>query len=181
MKQHHLFQQSLSGVALHLRSNIVLLCFFMGCISIKASNKPIPSQINAVYVFCMDFDIYTATNVTKEDFLSHYIRSGEIYRVVVNDPKKIEQLLFLLKSLRESIILNNKKITTSFYYKPIISKSNHLHLINTYPLDIRGLIVIEKSGMCTPIWMSNNYVEIDNTYYELSEDMREWVRRISSE
>lgn len=178
MKQHHLFQQSLSGYLLHLRSNLILLCFLVGSISIKASDKPIlPTQIDAVYVFCMDFDVYTATNVTKEAFLSHYTRSGEVSRVIVNDPKKIEKLINLIKSLRESVDLNNKG-TTSFYYKPIISKSNQLHLINTYPLDIRGLIIVERNNLYTPIWISNNYVEINNTYYEVSEDMREWIRCI---
>lgn len=185
MKQHHLFQQSLSGVALHLGSNLLLLCLFMGCISVKASNKPIlPTQIDAAYVFCMDFDVYTVTNVTKEDFLCNKVRSGEVSKVAVNDPKKIEQLVNVIKVLRESVDLNNKG-TTSFYYKPIISKSNCLHLVNTYPLDIRGLIIIEssmytpmKNNMYTPIWMSNNYVEIGNTYYEISEDMREWVRNV---
>jgi hypothetical protein len=117
--------------------------------------------------------------VTKEDFISHYIRSGEIYRVVVNDPKKVEQLMDIINSLRESMNLN-KKGTTSFYYKPIISKSNHLHLFNTYPLDIRGLIVVERNNMYTPIWVSNNYVEIDNIYYELSEDLREWISCINN-
>ena len=188
MKRHHLFQQSLSGTVLHLRKDFVLLCLFLGCISVKASNKPIlPTQIDAVYVFCMDFDVHIVVNVSKEDFLSNKVRNGEVSSVVVNDPKKIEQLIHFVNSLRESADLNNKD-ATSFYYKPIISKSDCLHLVNTYPLDIRGLIIIEssmytpmKKNTYTPIWMSNNYVEIGNTYYEISEDMREWVRDISNQ
>ena len=41
MKQHHLYLQSLNGVVLHLMSKLILLCLFMGGVSVKASDKSI--------------------------------------------------------------------------------------------------------------------------------------------
>ena len=50
------------------------------------------SHVDEVYIFYLDFDLEFVVNVTKEDFLSHYIRSNEIHRLVVNDSYQIEQL-----------------------------------------------------------------------------------------
>ena len=179
MKQHHQLLQSPSGVALLRRINTTLLFFFLGCIPSAANDKPILSnQIDAVYVFSIEFESYFAVNVSKEEFISCYLRSSETHSVVINDSNKIEQLISYINTLQASAELNNRNSDIRFYYKPIVSKSAQLHLVNTYPLDIRCLIVIENSNKYTPIWLSNNYAEIEGIYYEIDGDLREWINAL---
>ena len=133
------------------------------------------SHVDEVYIFYLDFDLEFVVNVTKEDFLSHYIRSNEIHRLVVNDSYQIEQLSNALRSLQESIELTNANINRSFFYKPIVSKTNQLHLISTYPLDIRCLFLMKDNDIYTPIWLSYNYVDLNNVYYVMSDELRIWI------
>ena len=178
MKQHHQLLQSPSGVALLRRINTTLLFFFLGCIPSAANDKPIlPNQIDVAYIFCMEFDTYFAVNVSKEDFLCHYIKSNDIHRVIIRNSENIKQLTSFISSLQKSVDLH--KSDNSFHYKPIVSKSGQLHLVNTYPLDIRCLIVIESNNKYTPIWLSNNYVDIEGVYYEIDGELIEWISTLT--
>ena len=176
MKQHHQQQLKIIGVALLLIFNYVFSFILIGCrANATHQRNVISSHIDEVYIFYLDFDLEFVTNVSKEDFMCQYVRSKEIHRVVINDSSSIEQFSNTLSSLQESIELTNANINSSFFYKPIVSESNRLYLINTYPIDIRCLLVIKDNNRYTPIWLSNNYVDLNNVYYVMSDDLRKWI------
>lgn len=180
MKLHHLLQQKISGFLPHLWINFFVLSICIGCSSRESSPKTIfPSQVDSVFVFHMDFDIFFANNLSKEDFLTQYMRNGNINRSIVTDNNKIKQLRNAFSLLQEDKLLGNMGDEVEhFYYRPIVSKSNRLYLINTYPLDIRCLIVIKSGENFIPIWVSTTGVEIKNTFYHTSNELEQWVREI---
>lgn len=179
MKQNHLLQQKINGVILHLSINFMIFGLLCGCNPPKASHKSIcPPDADTVLVFYIDFDLSFAANISKELFLLQYVNGGETRRSVITNKDCIVQLGRIINSLQNSIELTKKNKDKLFYYKSVISNSNQLHLINTYPLDIRCLIMYEHNGTTIPIWMSNNYIEVDNVYYIVTDEMREFVRKL---
>jgi hypothetical protein len=122
----------------------------------------------------MDFDIFFANSLSKEEFLTQYMKNDNINRSIVTDNNKIRELRNAFGLLQEDKLLGNMGDEVEhFYYRPIVSKSNRLYLINTYPLDIRCLIVIKSGENFTPIWVSTTGVEIKNTFYHTSNELEQ--------
>ena len=175
MKQHHPQQQKINGVALRLTISVLLITLFIGCSDSTNQKKIIPSQVEEVYVLYLDFDLMFAIKISKEDFLYQHNRNKETNNVVIKNDSQIEQFVHMIGSLRETKELT-KNNENYFYYKPIMSPSNQLHLINTYPLDIRCLILINDDNKYTPIWMSYHYIEIGGVFYKVTDELRNWIR-----
>lgn len=175
MKQHHQQQQKINGVTLRLTISVLLIILFMGCNDSNNKKKYIPSQIEEVSVLYLDFDLMSVIKISKEDFLYQHNRNKEINSVVINNNSQIEQFVHMIGSLQEAKELT-KVNECDFYYEPIMSPSNRLHLINTYPLDIRCLILINDDNKYTPIWMSYHYIEIEGVFYKATDELRNWIR-----
>jgi hypothetical protein len=136
-----------------------------------------PDSISAIYVFSIDPNTYTAVNVSKEYFLSNYINSGKSYNAIIKNRNTIQGFINLFNMLQETSDYNMMN-TNQFYYQPIVSKSGQLFLMNRYPLDIRSLVVMERSGVYYPIWISSTYVESDGRFYLNSDALRKWLTEV---
>jgi hypothetical protein len=136
-----------------------------------------PDSISAIYVFSIDPNTYTTVNVSKEYFLSNYINSGKSYNAIIKNRNTIQGFINLFNMLQETSDYNMMN-TNQFYYQPIVSKSGQLFLMNRYPLDIRSLVVVERSGVYYPIWISSTSVESDGRFYLNSDALRKWLTEV---
>lgn len=183
MKQHRQHLQKTGGILRLLIINVTLLL----CIGCNINKEEHQSQcilekdsIECIYIFCMDLETFFPIDMSKEDFLSRYVNTNKTHHAIISNRLEIEHFISIVNTLKKSSDYStySHNIRTPFFYKPFISKSNQLYLQNTYPLDIKGLVLLTNHNNYTPIWVSNNYVDINNVYYETSEEIRAWIEMI---
>lgn len=138
-------------------------------------NAQIPSNcsaIDSVFIFSIDFDAYYIVSVPRTKF-EEYLYSHGKYDIL-KDRDKIDDVCKLIKDLKP--VFPSNLSYSSNYKKIIIDKRNVPRFIDTDPLDIRSLVVLEVQNNQVLIWISQMYTEIGCERYFTSDQLYSYLR-----
>lgn len=138
-------------------------------------NAQIPSDcsaIDSIYIISIDFDAYYIVSVPRERFEEYLYSHGEYD--ILKERDKIDDIYKLIKDLK--LVFPSNISCDSNYKKIFIDKRNVPRFIDTDPLDIRSLVVLEVQNKQVLIWVSQFYTEIGCKRYITSDKLYSYLK-----
>lgn len=134
-------------------------------------------EIDTVIVLKTEFDIYTATSISRNDFLDFFNSEGT-YKMLT-DKQQITDMCQLLENLPVVTDSTYLKVMPNDYMYKIRQNKGRLIFFNTDPLDVRvHIILYPQGGKPIIIWMSKTLTDIDNRRFFTTKDIRQYIEKL---
>ena len=164
-------------------SKLLIICFvaiaFMGSCTRKSDNQLSDfDDVDEVFVLSIDPQIQTTCNITKYDFVRIY-KTDSSHKINILKNEEAKDIARRLMEVTNPSFAQNERYThEEFYYKPIVMPDGRFYLLDTYPLDVRTLMLLGNHGRYTPVWISSTQMELNNYIYKTPRSLNEYIEKI---